>query len=266
MLPAHSDEDIQTASDIEAVAVSGLNAALDLAHGTAVAAGWYRDPATGADKQRNLGEVIALMHSEISEALEADRKGLKDDKLPHRDGREVEFADCLIRIFDTCRALDLDLTNAFFDHLKRDTEHEEPRTIDSWIPVDGVALNSSESDAINGLHAAMDMGDKTLRHEMRHWYKRNAAQTPGFFNFGEACSIIHMSLSRAYQLTTLGATSTIAGDLITEAFAEATKLILAASHLYGFDVAAAFIEKNRYNGKRADHKLENRNAEGGKKY
>ena len=55
------------------------------------------------------------MHSELSEALEADRKSLKDDKLPHRDGREVEFADCIIRILDTAAALGLDVAGAIIE-------------------------------------------------------------------------------------------------------------------------------------------------------
>jgi hypothetical protein len=99
----------------EITALNGLNAAMDLAHATATDAGWYRDPQTGEPVTRNFGEVVALMHSELSEALEADRKGLMDDKLPHRDGREVEFADCVIRIFDTARALGLDLAGAIIE-------------------------------------------------------------------------------------------------------------------------------------------------------
>lgn len=49
---------------------------------------------------RSFGEQIALMHSELSEALEADRKSLKDDKLPQYDGRDVELIDALYRILD----------------------------------------------------------------------------------------------------------------------------------------------------------------------
>ena len=93
----------------------GLCAAQDLAHGTAENAGWYRDPKTGERIQRNFGEVVALMHSELSEALEADRKGLMDDKLPHRPGVEVEFADCIIRILDTAAALGLDVAGALIE-------------------------------------------------------------------------------------------------------------------------------------------------------
>ena len=58
---------------------------------------------------------IALIHSELSEALEADRKGEMDDKLPHRPGIEVELADALHRIFDTAGALNIDLAGAYVE-------------------------------------------------------------------------------------------------------------------------------------------------------
>jgi len=99
----------------EAEAYAGIAAGMALAHETANNAGWYRDPATGEPVQRNFGEVVALMHSELSEALEAHRKDLKDDKLPHRSGIEVEFADCIIRIFDTAAVLGLDLPGAIIE-------------------------------------------------------------------------------------------------------------------------------------------------------
>ena len=99
----------------EQEAFAGLQAAQALAHKTASDAGWYKDPKTGENIDRNFGEVVALMHSELSEALEADRKGLMDDKLPHRDGREVEFADCIIRILDTAQALGLDVPGAIIE-------------------------------------------------------------------------------------------------------------------------------------------------------
>ena len=99
----------------ERLAFDGLFAAQELAHKTATEAGWYCDPQTGEPIVRNFGEVIALMHSELSEALEADRKSKMDDHLPHRDGREVEFADCIIRILDTAAALGLDVAGALIE-------------------------------------------------------------------------------------------------------------------------------------------------------
>lgn len=69
----------------------------------------------GSPIERNKGELIALMHSELSEALEGARKGLMDDKLPNRKMEEVELADCLIRIFDYAGAFGWDLGNALME-------------------------------------------------------------------------------------------------------------------------------------------------------
>ena len=64
-----------------------------------------------------VAEKLVLIHSEISEAMEAARKNLKDDKLPHRRGVEVELADAVIRILDLAGALQLDLAGAIQDKL-----------------------------------------------------------------------------------------------------------------------------------------------------
>jgi NTP pyrophosphatase (non-canonical NTP hydrolase) len=74
---------------------------------------WWHDLKTGARLNRNKGEMIALMHSELSEALEGIRKDLADDKLPHRTMEEVELVDCLIRIFDYAAGFGLDLEGAY---------------------------------------------------------------------------------------------------------------------------------------------------------
>lgn len=64
-------------------------------HKNAVEHGWW-------DEERSFAEIVALCHSELSEALEADRAGepliyIKDDK---PEGKAVELADCIIRILD----------------------------------------------------------------------------------------------------------------------------------------------------------------------
>lgn len=65
-----------------------------------VEAGWYSDPKTGARIQRNIPEMMMLMVSEISEAMEGVRKNLPDDKLPHRTMVVAELADVFIRWAD----------------------------------------------------------------------------------------------------------------------------------------------------------------------
>ena len=73
---------------------------------------WWHDPATGERLQRNKGELLMLIVSEIAEAMEGERKNLMDDKLPHRRMAEVELADALIRIFDYAGAYGYDLDGA----------------------------------------------------------------------------------------------------------------------------------------------------------
>jgi hypothetical protein len=82
---------------------------------------------------RNIGEVLCLLHSEISEALEADRKGLytkypiglnmndcTDDEFAFKYKAfvkgffEEEMADILIRLLDLCGSKNIDIDS----HLK----------------------------------------------------------------------------------------------------------------------------------------------------
>lgn len=70
----------------------------------------------------NIGEKIALMHSELSEALEADRKGVtSDDKIPAYRGLEAELADAVIRILDFAGRHQLRLGEAVIEKLAYNT-------------------------------------------------------------------------------------------------------------------------------------------------
>jgi len=68
------------------------------------------------DEERNDGECIALMHSELSEALEA---------LRHCNPKAFveELADLCIRVFDYCGAKDIDLGLA----IERKMEYNKTR-------------------------------------------------------------------------------------------------------------------------------------------
>jgi hypothetical protein len=93
---------------------------------------WWVSLVDGTPLIRNKGELIALMHSELSEALEGERKNLMDDKLPHRRMAEVEMVDCLIRIFDYAEAFGYDLDGAYkekmaFNSTREDHTHEARR-------------------------------------------------------------------------------------------------------------------------------------------
>ena len=78
---------------------------------------WWTDPKTGEPLKRNIGELLMLCVSELAEAMEGHRKGLLDDKLPHRPMFEVEIADCLIRLFDLAGGTNIDVGGAFVEKM-----------------------------------------------------------------------------------------------------------------------------------------------------
>ncbi|MEH7503266.1 MazG nucleotide pyrophosphohydrolase domain-containing protein [Neobacillus drentensis] len=72
--------------------------------------GWHDEP-------RETGTVLALIHSEVSEALEADRKGNKENFAE-------ELADVCIRVFDLCGSRGIDLEKAISEKM----EYNKSRT------------------------------------------------------------------------------------------------------------------------------------------
>lgn len=73
--------------------VQAFNNLASIVHEVAREHGWW-------EGDRNNGEGIALMHSELSEALEALRTVSNSDKISGFLGVEEELADCIIRIMD----------------------------------------------------------------------------------------------------------------------------------------------------------------------
>ena len=64
------------------------------------------------DKPREFGTVIALIHSELSEALEADRHNEKEHVAE-------ELADVAIRLGDLCGGLEIDLESAILEKMEK---------------------------------------------------------------------------------------------------------------------------------------------------
>lgn len=82
----------------------------------------------GWDDERSVGEDVALMHSELSEALEEHRNGARPDQTYYEDldlslfkkplGIPTEMADTIIRILHFCGRHGIDIDKAVEEKLQ----------------------------------------------------------------------------------------------------------------------------------------------------
>lgn len=101
----------------------GIETAQDTCYLLAKHAGWH-DNIDYSDV-REVATKLALIHSEVSEALEGARKDTMDSHLTDRPTIEVELADVLIRVFDLAGALGLDLGQAVVRKLAYNTTRKD---------------------------------------------------------------------------------------------------------------------------------------------
>lgn len=163
-----------------------LNYYRDLSHAANVS--WWPED----KKTRNQGQMLMLCVSELSEALEGHRKGLMDDKLPHRKMVEVELVDFLIRAFDMAGGMDWDLTI-----------EDDPK-----YPITGYGLNGIAFKARNWSHTQPGFADTLMMitgflvdcYRYRQFSDKQAANLKRAVHMALALGCdMHMDLQGAYD-------------------------------------------------------------------
>lgn len=123
---------------LEELFISHLNDLANLVHENSVNKGFWptKSDSTGPGEidyaARNKGEMIALMHSELSELLEAVRHDgsarhehkLVDIHCPEFTSEEIELADLIIRALDYAKGFKLRVGEAIIAKHKYNTTRE----------------------------------------------------------------------------------------------------------------------------------------------
>lgn len=179
---------------------------------------WWTDLQTGKPVVQKRRRRFILMISELTECMEAERKSLMDDHLPHRKGAEVEMADFVIRCLDILGSPPELLNRPIDWH-----SHDQRR-------IELIAADPTDT-ARNVFDSIRDSDD------------------PSDYLF-ELIKYVTSMQRTAYRT-----------DFAT--------LIACAEYYcwkFGYNLWAAYEDKLEYNVRRADHQVENRKEEGGKKW
>lgn len=102
---------VEKKSNLMTMAVAGIRVLQKVAHEIAKSKGWWDEPRTD-------GELVVLMHSELSEVVEALRDGNPvSEKIPPHTKRDEELADVVIRVLDYAERSNIDLGKVIVDKM-----------------------------------------------------------------------------------------------------------------------------------------------------
>lgn len=172
-------------------------------HQSNVDAGWWTNLETGERLNRNFGEMIALIHSELSECWQGIAAQCPDTHLTKLPMYQVEIADACIRVYD--------LLGGYF------------------------------SDNLGFIPFPLDVPE-------------------GFISYEDRLVYFHLLISEAlenYRKSKRAEAKMYLWRFLDACFELADE--------DGFDLLDIINQKVAYNRERADHKIENRLKDGGKK-
>ena len=192
---------------------------------------WWLDLRTGERLNRDKGELLCLIHSEISECMEGERKSLMDTHITHRPMAEVELADILIRTLDYAAGFGYDLDGAM--------------AFKMGMPIYRYAEQIVSLETMIG-----DIGSFYLA------YGESV-------NKGYLLTKMHSEVTGVFDSEFTYARNV--GE-IKDRLAGLIFCVCRYAHTFKYDLRGAVEDKLAYNAQREDHKAEARLAANGKKW